>query len=126
MQVFDAEAVRARLPWPRLLAALDEALRAEVHAPLRVNHALEVPGSPEAALLLMPAWRTGRHVGVKLVTVFPGNATRGERSVAATYVLFDDQRNASQHWMARVTARRTAGASAYTANKLRDATRATS
>jgi ornithine cyclodeaminase len=127
MQVFDAEAVRARLPWPRLLAALDEALRAEVHAPLRANHTIEVPGLPEASLLLMPAWRTGRHVGVKLVTVFPGNATRGERSVAATYVLFDATNGMPLATLdgEELTARRTAGASAYAANKLarRDARR---
>jgi ornithine cyclodeaminase len=120
MQFFDAEAVRARLPWPRLLAALDEALRAEVHAPLRVNHTIDVPGLPEASLLLMPAWRTGRHVGVKLVTVFPGNATRGERSVAATYVLFDATNGTPLATLdgEELTARRTAGASAYAANKL--------
>jgi ornithine cyclodeaminase len=127
MQVFDAEAVRARLPWPRLLAALDEALRAEVHAPLRVNHTIEVPGSPEASLLLMPAWRTGRHVGVKLVTVFPGNARCGERSVAATYVLFDATNGRPLATLdgEELTARRTAAASAYAANKLarRDAHR---
>ena len=81
IRTFDAEAVRARLPWPRLLAALDEALRADVHAPLRVNHQIDVPGRFDASLLLMPAWRTGRHIGVKLVTVFPGNATRGKRAV---------------------------------------------
>jgi hypothetical protein len=71
MHFIDAATIRARLPWPRMLAALDEALRSEVYAPLRVNHAVDVPGSPAASLLLMPAWRTGRHVGVKLVTVFP-------------------------------------------------------
>lgn len=117
---FDSDAIRARLPWPRMLAALDEALRAEVHAPLRVNHAIEVPGLPEASLLLMPAWRTARHVGVKLVTVFPGNATRGERSVAAVYVLFDanDGRPVATLDGEELTARRTAGASAYAAERL--------
>lgn len=120
MQIFDAEAIRARLPWPRLLAALDEALRAEVHAPLRVNHAIDVPGLPEASLLMMPAWRTGRHVGVKLVTVFPGNATRGERSVAAVYVLFDAINGTPLATLdgEELTARRTAAASAYAAIKL--------
>jgi len=120
MQIFDAEAIRARLPWPRLLAALDEALRAEVHAPLRVNHAIEVPGLPDASLLLMPAWRSGRHVGVKLVTVFPGNATRGERSVAAVYVLFDATNGIPVATLdgEELTARRTAAASAYAADKL--------
>jgi alanine dehydrogenase len=120
MQFFDAAAVRARLPWPRLLAALDEALRAEVHAPLRVNHAIDVPGEPGASLLVMPAWRTGRHIGVKIVTVFPGNAMRDERSVAAVYVLFDATNGAAIATLdgEELTARRTAGASAYAANKL--------
>ncbi len=127
MQFFDAAAVRAGLPWPRLLAALDEALRSEVHAPLRVNHAIDVPGLPAASLLLMPAWRTGRHIGVKLVTVFPGNATRAERSVAAVYVLFDASNGVPIATLdgEELTARRTAGASAYAAQRLarRDARR---
>jgi ornithine cyclodeaminase len=120
MQFFDAATIRARLPWPRMLAALDEALRAEVHAPLRANHAIEVPGLPTASLLLMPAWRTGRHIGVKLVTVFPGNATRGERSVAAVYVVFDATSGMPIATLdgEELTARRTAGASAYAANRL--------
>jgi alanine dehydrogenase len=127
MQHFDAEAVRARLPWPRMLAALDEALRAEVHAPLRANHTLDVPGEPQATLLMMPAWRTGQRVGVKLVTAFPGNAARGERSVAAVYVLFDATNGTPLAMLdgEELTARRTAGASAYAADKLarRDARR---
>jgi ornithine cyclodeaminase len=113
MQIFDAEAVRARLTWPRMLAALDLALRAEVHAPLRVNHAIDVPGLPTASLLLMPAWRTGRHVGVKLVT--------------AVYVLFDATTGVPLATLdgEELTARRTAGASAYAADRLarRDARR---
>ncbi|HQR12537.1 MAG TPA: ornithine cyclodeaminase family protein [Casimicrobiaceae bacterium] len=117
---FDAAAVRARLTWPRMLAALDEALRAEVHAPLRAHHTIDVPGMPAASLLLMPAWRTGRHVGVKLVTVFPGNASRNERAVAAVYVLFDAVRGKPVGMLdgEELTARRTAGASAYAAERL--------
>ena len=120
MQFFDAAAIRARLTLPRLLEAFDEALRAEIQVPLRVNHGIEVPSLPDASLLLMPAWRTGRHIGVKLVTVFPGNATRGERSVAAVYVLFDANSGVPIATLdgEELTARRTAGASAYAANKL--------
>jgi ornithine cyclodeaminase len=127
MQFLDAAIVRARLPWPRMLAALDEALQRQVQAPLRVNHAIGVPGMPTASLLLMPAWRTGRHIGVKLVTVFPGNAERGQRSVAAVYVLFDATTGEAVATMdgEELTARRTAGASAYAADRLarRDAHR---
>jgi ornithine cyclodeaminase len=120
MQFFDAEAIRARLSWPRMLDALDQALRAEVEAPLRAHHSIAVPGEPSAMLLAMPAWRIGRRIGVKLVTVFPGNADRAKRSVAAIYVLFDARDGTPVALLdgEELTARRTAGASAYAASKL--------
>jgi len=86
---FDAATIRSRLPWPRMFAALDAMLRDEVAAPLRASHPIAVPGEPAGTLLLMPAWRVGRRLGVKLVTAFPGNAARNERAVGAVYVLFD-------------------------------------
>ena len=120
MRFFDAEAIRARLSWPRMLEALEEALRAEVEAPLRAHHSIAVPGESSATLLAMPAWRSGRRIGVKLVTVFPGNADRGKRSVAAIYVLFDARDGTPVALLdgEELTARRTAGASAYAASKL--------
>jgi ornithine cyclodeaminase len=120
MRYFDAAAIRARLPWPRMLAALDAMLRESVAAPLRAHHAIDVPGEPAASLLLMPAWRTGRRIGVKLVTVFPGNAQRNERAVGAVYALFDARNGAPLALFdgEEITARRTAGASAYAANRL--------
>ena len=120
MRFFDAEAIRSRLPWPRMLAALEEALRGEVEAPLRASHPISVPGQPSATLLAMPAWRSGRRIGVKLVTVFPGNADRGRRSVAAVYVLFDANDGTPIALLdgEELTARRTASASAYAASKL--------
>jgi ornithine cyclodeaminase len=110
-----------------MLAALDAALTSEVAAPLRTNHAIEVPGMPAASLLLMPAWRAGHRIGVKLVTVFPGNRERNERAVDAVYVLFDARngRVLALFDGEELTARRTAGASAYAAARLarRDARR---
>lgn len=120
MRYFDAATIRARLPWPRMLEALDAMLKRDVAAPLRASHAIEVPGEPTASLLLMPAWRSGGRIGVKLVTVFPGNAQRGERAVGAVYALFDARNGAplALYDGEEVTARRTAGASAYAARRL--------
>ena len=103
-----------------MLAALDAMLKDDVAAPLRAHHSIDVPGEPTASLLLMPAWRSGRRIGVKLVTVFPGNAQRNERAVAAVYVLFDAQNGVPLALFdgEEITARRTAGASAYAANRL--------
>jgi alanine dehydrogenase len=120
MRYFDAATIRARLPWPRMRAALDAMLRQDVAAPLRTAHSIEVPGEANASLLLMPAWRSGARIGVKLVTVFPGNARRGERAVGAVYALFDARTGVPLALFdgEEITARRTAGASAYAASRL--------
>jgi ornithine cyclodeaminase len=95
-------------------------LKDDVDAPLRANHPIEVPGEPTASLLLMPAWRRGRRIGVKLVTVFPGNARRNQSAVGAVYALFDGVSGAPLAIFdgEEITARRTAGASAYAARRL--------
>ena len=120
MRFFDAAAIRVLLPWSRMLAALDAMLKDDVAAPLRANHPIAVPGEPMASLLLMPAWRTGRRIGVKLVTVFPGNAERNERAVNAVYALFDAKNGVPLAIFdgEELTARRTAGASAFAASRL--------
>ena len=81
-------------------------LRDDVAAPLRTNHAIDVPGEAAASLLLMPAWRVGHRIGVKLVTVFPGNRTRGERAVNAVYALFDARNGAAGRALRRGGAHR--------------------
>ncbi len=120
MRYFDAAMIRARLPWPRMLDALEAMLKADVAAPLRAHHAIDVPGETAASLLLMPAWRTGQRIGVKLVTVFPGNRDRRERAVNAVYALFDARDGAPLALFdgEEITARRTAGASAFAARYL--------
>ena len=120
MRYFDAAIIRKALPWPRLLDVLQAMLREGVVAPLRANHTIDVPGAPAATLLLMPAWRTGRRIGIKLVTVFPGNRDRGERAVNAVYALFDAHNGEPLALFDgdEITARRTAGASAFAARQL--------
>jgi ornithine cyclodeaminase len=95
--------------------------------PVRHHHTIDVPGEADATLLLMPAWTVGEFIGVKLVTVFPGNAERGLNSVNAAYMLFD---GATGEVLAMVdggelTVRRTAAASALAGDYLarKDASR---
>ncbi|MEO7761737.1 MAG: ornithine cyclodeaminase family protein [Casimicrobiaceae bacterium] len=117
MQIYDAAMIRKRLDWPRMIAGLKDALRADIHAPVRVNHRIEVPGSVPGSLLLMPAWQVGDKIGVKLVTVFPGNKSH---SVSAVYILLDGTSGEPLAMMdgEELTARRTAGASALAASYL--------
>src|SRR5262249_20786676 len=75
---------------------------------------------PEATLLLMPAWRSGRFIGVKSVTVFPDNATRGLASVMGVYLLLDGENGMPLAVIdaTSLTLRRTAAASALAADYL--------
>lgn len=123
MQVFDAKAVRERCPLPELVRTLRRAFVAGAEVPQRHAHAL--PGG--ASLLLMPAWqgsdtahaRTAR-LGVKTVTVCPGNGALGLPGVHGLYSLFDARTGVPLAVLdgSELTARRTAAASALAASYL--------
>lgn len=106
----DAGAAHAVLDWRVLIDALREAFRAGANAPVRSSYPVTPAGD---RLLLMPAWDASS-LGVKIVTVYPGNPARGLASVSALYLLMDA---ASGHPLAlidgeAITLRRTAAASA--------------
>ncbi|KZL19149.1 Alanine dehydrogenase [Pseudovibrio axinellae] len=88
--------------------------------PLRHHHAIGVPGNSDATLLLMPAWQSGAYFGVKLASVFPGNADIGLPAVSATYLLSDGNTGMPLALIdgGELTARRTAAASALAADYL--------
>ena len=116
----DRDAVHAALDHPCLIAALRAAFAADdVEAPTRTAHEVGTPAAP-GRLLLMPAWRRGEAVGVKLVNVFPGNAGRGQGAVSAVYVLFDGVTGAPRALIdgEALTNRRTAAASALASTYL--------
>ena len=77
-------------------------------------------GDGENMLLVMPAWRPGGCIGVKLVTVFPGNSALGHPSVHGTYSLFDGTTGIPLASLdgTELTRRRTAAASALAARYL--------
>ena len=106
-----AAEVHAALPYPALIDALQAAFVAGAEAPVRSSYAVTPQGD---RLLMMPAWRPGKDLGVKLVTVFAGNRARGLASVSALFLLMD---GATGHPLALIdgealTLRRTAAASA--------------
>jgi ornithine cyclodeaminase len=71
-------------------------------------------------MLLMPAWQDSTVLGVKIVTVFPGNGKLGLNSVSSTYLLCDGI--TGQHLAVidgnEITGRRTAAASALAGSYL--------
>ena len=115
--VIDQDRTRAALAFPRLIAALREAFVAGAEVPLRHRHAV---AGGEGTLLLMPSWQGRAAMGVKLVTVFPGNGALGLNSVFSTYLLCDGA--TGQHLAIidgnEITGRRTAAASALAGDYL--------
>jgi ornithine cyclodeaminase/alanine dehydrogenase-like protein (mu-crystallin family) len=89
MRVVSAAEIDRVLDYPGLIAAIREAFRGSVVAPVRYHHAIPRAGGTDATLLLMPAWQSGDggFIGVKIVSVFPDNATRAKPSVMGTYLL---------------------------------------
>jgi alanine dehydrogenase len=120
VEVIDAATVVTRLAPTALVSALERMFRDGCTAPVRHHHTIPVPGAPDATLLLMPAWRAGAHLGVKLVTIFPGNAARQLPAVSAVYLLMDANSGAVQAMIdgGELTARRTAATSALAARYL--------
>lgn len=116
MRSFDAAATHARLPMGALIAALRALAIEGCTVPARQVHTLG-DGDAAGRLLMMAAWQAGRSLGIKSVTVFPGNGARGLPSVHAAYTLFDAANGVplAQIDGGALTSRRTAAVSALAA-----------
>jgi len=116
MLIVDAERARQALPFPALLQALAAMFRQPCEVPQRhVHH----PGEA-LTTLLMPAWTSGRYLGVKIVNIGRDNAKRGLPGLHSTYQLFDAESGVPLALIDgnEITSRRTAAASALAAAKL--------
>lgn len=128
MLFFDAAAIDAALSYPTLVDVLEGYFRQGAISPPRHHHHVPLAGNPEATLLLMPAWQAsapgadtaGAYMGIKAVTVFPGNVAEGKPAVYGTYVLLDGQSGLPLAVMdaTRLTTWRTGAASALAARRL--------
>lgn len=116
MQVLSAEQLRAALPWPAAIAAVEAAFRDEDPGATPARSRLDVPSGE---LLLMPAHGRGG-VGVKLVTLAPANPGRGVPLVHGAYVLFSPDGLVPEALLdgAELTAIRTAAVSALATERL--------
>jgi alanine dehydrogenase len=117
MHHFDSKAVEKALSYPLLVDALAQCLQQAIEAPPR-SHL--TPNHDASCVLIMPAWRPHQLMGVKLVSVWPGNNAKGESAVSGVYVLISCENG---HPVAvldgtALTLRRTAAAAALAARKL--------
>ena len=116
MQIIDAATTRRHLGFAPLIAALRRMFESGCEVPLRHTHRIADAGT----LLIMPAWRAGARLGIKTVTIFPGNGARAMPGLHSTYLLFDAATGVplSQLDGNEITSRRTAAASALAASFL--------
>ena len=120
MNIIDTASTRAALPFEQLIPALKALFIAGCEVPMRHTHTLTSPNGDTSTVLLMPAWQPGGFMGVKTVTITPGNAARGMPGLFSTYILYDAQTGEplAQIDGNELTSRRTAAASALAASYL--------
>ena len=120
MRIIIGEEVDALLDDRALIEALRAMFVSGCALPDRHHHTIPAKEGEAATLLLMPAWRPGGPIGVKLVTVFPGNGALGLPAVMGNYLLLDGATGAPLALIdgQALTARRTAAASALAAGYL--------
>ncbi len=117
MQHFDAQAVATALPYPQLVDALATGLQAPIEVPVR---SVLSPNHDDSCVLVMPAWQRGQRMGIKLVSVWPGNSAVGLPAVSGVYVLMSCETGQPLAVMdgTELTLRRTAAAAALAARTL--------
>ncbi len=120
MLLLTEDQTRDALPYPDLIDALAKMFRSGCVMPTRHHHDMEIPGEPDATVLLMPAWVPGGYAGVKVVNVVPGNSERNLPAISAQYLLSDARTGEMLALIdgGELTARRTAAASALAASYL--------
>ena len=117
MQFFDQAAVAHALPYAALVDALALGLQEPIESPLRSHFE---PNHDASTVLIMPAWKAQQMMGVKLVSIWPGNSALGLSAVSGVYVLISctDGRPLAVLDGTELTLRRTAGAAALAARTL--------
>lgn len=113
--------VEQALPFKSLIPALRRAFSGDITVPMRHHHDFAHPSAEQdSTLLLMPAWKIGETLGVKVVTVSPENAQLQLPAIHGVYLLFDASTGQPllQCDARTLTSKRTAAASALAADYL--------
>lgn len=120
MEIFNEDQTVQGLPFNRLIPALQKMFAVGCCVPLRHSHVIGSGESANGTLLLMPAWQDGQRLGVKTVSIYPGNQSRGLPGLHSVYILYDAGTGVPLALLDgnAVTSRRTAAASALAAKYL--------
>lgn len=120
MQILNGSETTRGLPFERLIAALEKMFMEGCTVPLRHSHVIENGHDETGTLLLMPAWQEGKRLGVKTVSIYPGNQGKKLPGLHSVYILYDATTGVPLAMLDGdvITSRRTAAASALAAKYL--------
>ena len=115
---FDQNQIRALFSYQEFIPFLKTYFTKEITSPQRPHYRLGDNSSK--VLLLMPAWQIDEHIGIKLLTVFPENASDGLDTINGIYVLIDGMTGEVMCTFdaATITTKRTAATSALASSFL--------
>ena len=89
MNIIDAARMQAATSYPDLVEWLRTSHLDTIDAMDDLLMTQPAAAGGADTLLIRAAWQRGKHIGVKLVTVFPANAGGALPSIQAVYLLFD-------------------------------------
>lgn len=121
MLLVDAQKIEAHLHYPQLIKALESAFQNDYQIPQRNHYSyLDKDDVDPSTLFLMPAWDSGKDLGVKLITVSPQNQLLGLPTIQGVYVLFDQKSGTPKAILdaETLTVKRTAATSALASSFL--------
>src|SRR5579871_2924163 len=120
MRYVAADEVHRLLDYPSLVEALRELFRRGCDRVERFGLTQPLPDGRQNDWLLLPAWQFGRHQGIKLVSLYTDNESKGIATVQGLYVLFDGTNGLPVLAVdgAAITLRKTAANSALAATYL--------
>jgi alanine dehydrogenase len=120
LQIVDFATTLRLLDFPGLVEALRETNRRGCDRLDRWLMTEPLGNGEENDWLLQPAWQFGRHFGIKLAGIFPGNLARGIDTIQGLFLLFDGVTGlpAAAIDGAAITLRKTAANSALAADYL--------
>ena len=120
MHILDSAETARHMPFDALIPALREMFIEGCNVPLRHTHSIDAAPEDAGTVLIMPAWQIGKRMGIKTVSIFPGNQAKGLPGLHSTYVLFETRSGKPLAMLDGdvITSRRTAAASALAASWL--------
>lgn len=117
---FNAQTIEALFSYKEFIPLLGEYFTKDIKSPARPHYPIENNHGDPNMLLLMPAWQVDNFIGIKIITVFKDNGTKGLNTINGTYLLIDGKTGQpiSTFDATSITSKRTAATSALAASYL--------